>query len=151
MFLYTMKRFSPHFSLAGLLFFQFLWTHGKLNHQEIEWCDSGARIQEDSQRHMAVEERKFTSTVVVTANRDTVLLGGRGTRRERKLPQRYQATVASHWEFPCKITVLKLFWRMRVGGSEIIKSGSGTFFSGLSGSGSGFKLLKQANWIIGKF
>jgi hypothetical protein len=52
---------------------------------------------------MAVEERKFTSTVVVTANRDTVLLGGRGTRRERKLPQRYQATVASPLIFPCKI------------------------------------------------
>jgi hypothetical protein len=40
---------------------------------------------------MAVEERKFTNTVVVTASRDTLLLGGRGTRRERKLPQRYQA------------------------------------------------------------
>jgi hypothetical protein len=51
---------------------------------------------------MAVEERKFTSTVVVTANRDTVLLGGRGTRRERKLPQRYQAAVASHRNVSCK-------------------------------------------------
>ena len=60
----------------------------------------GARIQEDSQRHMAVEERKFTSTVVVTANHDTVLLGGRGTRRERKLPQRYQAPVASYENYP---------------------------------------------------
>ena len=53
---------------------------------------AGARIQENSQRHMAVEERKFTNTVVVTASRDTVLLGGRGTRRERKLPQRYQGS-----------------------------------------------------------
>jgi len=50
----------------------------------------GARIQEDSQRHMAVEERKFSNTVVVTASKDAVMLGGRGTRRERKVPQRYQ-------------------------------------------------------------
>jgi len=50
----------------------------------------GARIQEDSQRHMAVEERKFSNTVVVTASKDAVMLGGRGTRRERKIPQRYQ-------------------------------------------------------------
>jgi len=50
----------------------------------------GARIQEDSQRNMAVEERKFSNTVVVTASKDAVMLGGRGTRRERKVPQRYQ-------------------------------------------------------------
>merc|ERR1719209_1718422 len=53
----------------------------------------GARIQEDSQRNMAVEERKFSNTVVVTSDKDAVMLGdrtGRGTRRERKLPQRYQ-------------------------------------------------------------
>merc|ERR1719209_407966 len=53
----------------------------------------GARIKEDSQRNMAVEERKFSNTVVVTSDKDAVMLGdraGRGTRRERKLPQRYQ-------------------------------------------------------------
>ena len=53
----------------------------------------GARIQEDSQRNMAVEERKFSNTVVVTSDKDAVMLGdrtGRGSRRERKLPQRYQ-------------------------------------------------------------
>ncbi len=67
---------------------------------------------------MAVEERKFTSTVVVTANRDTVLLGGRGTRRERKLPQRYQATVASPRNFPCKsIETVKEEW---VGSSNVV-------------------------------
>ena len=50
----------------------------------------GARIMEDTQRGMAAEERKFSNTVVVTADKDTVMLGGRGTRRERKIPQRYQ-------------------------------------------------------------
>ena len=29
----------------------------------------GARIQEDTQRNMAVEERKFSNTVVVTSDR----------------------------------------------------------------------------------
>jgi hypothetical protein len=51
---------------------------------------------------MAVEERKFTNTVVVTASRDTLLLGGRGTRRERKLPQRYQVPVPDAIGVSCK-------------------------------------------------
>ena len=42
----------------------------------------GARIMEDTQRGMAAEERKFSNTVVVTADKDTVMLGGRGTRSE---------------------------------------------------------------------
>ena len=50
----------------------------------------GARIMEDTQRGMAAEERKFSNTVVVTADKDTVMLGGRGTRRERKIPERYK-------------------------------------------------------------
>ena len=50
----------------------------------------GARIQEDTQRGMAAEERKFSNTVVLTAEKDTVMIGGRGARRERKIPQRYQ-------------------------------------------------------------
>ena len=45
---------------------------------------------EDTQRGMAAEERKFSNTVVVTADKDTVMLGGRGTRRERKIPERYK-------------------------------------------------------------
>ena len=40
---------------------------------------------EDTQRGMAAEERKFSNTVVLTADKDTVVLGGRGTRRERKV------------------------------------------------------------------
>ena len=32
---------------------------------------------------MAAEERKFSNTVVVTADKDAVMLGGRTTRRER--------------------------------------------------------------------
>ena len=50
----------------------------------------GARIMEDTQRGMAAEERKFSNTVVVTADKNTVMLGGRGSRRERKVPQRYK-------------------------------------------------------------
>ena len=50
----------------------------------------GARIMGDTQRGMAAEERKFSNTVVVTADKDTVMLGGRGTRRERKIPERYK-------------------------------------------------------------
>ena len=50
----------------------------------------GERIMEDTQRGMAAEERKFSNTVVVTADKNTVMLGGRGSRRERKVPQRYK-------------------------------------------------------------
>ena len=50
----------------------------------------GARIMEDTQRGMAAEEKKFSNTVVVTADNDTVMLGGRSTRRERKVPERYK-------------------------------------------------------------
>ena len=51
---------------------------------------SGARIQEDTQRFMAAEEKKFNNTVLLTSGRESVMLGGRGTKRQRKIPQRYQ-------------------------------------------------------------
>ena len=39
---------------------------------------------------MAAEEKKFNNTVLLTSGRESVMLGGRGTKRERKIPQRYQ-------------------------------------------------------------
>ena len=71
----------------------------------------GARIMEDTQRGMAAEERKFSNTVVVTADKDTVMLGGRGTRSEmetgmknnKKLKQELRVIIN-------QINILKGYW-----------------------------------------
>ena len=44
--------------------------------------DVGVRIMENTLRGMSAEERNFCNTVVVKADKDTVMLGGRGTRSE---------------------------------------------------------------------
>eukprot|EP00094_Tigriopus_californicus_P002821 TCALIF_02720-PA protein Name:"Similar to sox17a-b Transcription factor Sox-17-alpha-B (Xenopus laevis)" AED:0.27 eAED:0.29 QI:0/0.5/0.4/0.8/0.5/0.8/5/0/1615 len=49
-----------------------------------------ANLRTNSQRHLAAEERKFHNTVI-SSGKDVVLLGSSGrTKRERKIPSRYQ-------------------------------------------------------------
>lgn len=49
-----------------------------------------ANLRTSSQRHLAAEERKFHNTVI-SSGKDVVLLGSSGrTKRERKIPSRYQ-------------------------------------------------------------
>ena len=55
------------------------WVEGRCGSRRVNISAAvGERIMEDTQRGMAAEERKFSNTVVVTADKNTVMLGGRG-------------------------------------------------------------------------